>query len=64
MEIVLVWSWFSFIVGIVSALVGSFLLLLSVAFKNWKKQQKVAKTKLDNLDKMFSTWGGRDNSAL
>lgn len=64
MEIVIVWSWFSFIVGIVSALVGSFLLMLFVAFKQWKKQKDAAKAQTDNFEKMFSAWGGRDNNPL
>lgn len=40
MEITFVWSWFSFIVGVISALVGSFFLILGVAYRQWKKQNK------------------------
>jgi hypothetical protein len=64
MEITFVWSWFSFIVGAVSALIGSFLLLLLVAFKQWKKQKDAAKAQTDSFEKMFSAWGGRDNNPL
>lgn len=64
MEITFVWSWFSFIVGAVSAVVGSLVLLFAVAYKQWKKQQKAAKAQTDNFEKMFSAWGGRDNSSL
>lgn len=64
MEITFVWSWFSFIVGLVSAVVGSLVLLFAVAYKQWKKQKDAAKAQTDNFEKMFSAWGGRDNSSL
>jgi len=64
MEIVFVWSWFSFIVGVVSALVGSLFLIFAVAYKQWKKQKEAAKAQADSVEKLFSSWGGRDNSPL
>ena len=64
MEITFVWSWFSFIVGAVSAVVAGFVLVLVFAFKQWKKQKEAAKVQADSVEKLFSTWGGRDNSAL
>jgi membrane associated rhomboid family serine protease len=65
MEIVIVWSWFSFIAGAVSALFGSFLLLLLVALKQWKRQKKAAEQQAVSFDKMtFSPWGSRDNNPL
>ena len=64
MEIVFVWSWFSFIVGVVSAVVGSFFLIFAVAYKQWKKQKEAAKVQTDSVEKLFAAWGGRDNSPL
>ena len=64
MEITFVWSWFSFIVGVVSAVVAGFVLVLVFAFKQWKKQKEAARVQTDSVEKLFSTWGGRDNSAL
>jgi Flp pilus assembly protein TadB len=54
MEIVIVWSWFSFVVGVVSAVFAAFFLALVFSFKQWKKQKRDA-------EKSFSIW---DNSAL
>ena len=64
MEITFVWSWFSFVVGALSSVVAAFILAVVFSFKQWRKQQKVAKMQSDNIEKMFSTWGGRDNSPL
>jgi hypothetical protein len=64
MEITFVWSWFSFIIGAVSAVVGSLVLLFAVAYKQWKKQQRAAKQQTDSVEKLFATWGGKGNSAL
>jgi hypothetical protein len=64
MEITFVWSWFSFTVGAVSAVLTAFILAVVFSFKQWKKQQKAAKVQTDSLEKMFSAWGGRDNSSL
>lgn len=57
MEIVIVWSWFSFIVGVVSAFFAAFVLALAFSFKQWKKQ----KQQREEAEKAFSIW---DNSAL
>lgn len=32
--------------------------MFGIAYKQWKKGQKAK----DNIDKMFQSWGGRDNS--
>ena len=64
MEITFVWSWFSFIIGAVSAVVASLVLLFAVAFKQWKKQKEAAKVQTDSFEKMFSAWGGRNNTPL
>ncbi len=57
MEIVIVWSWFSFIVGVVSAFFTAFVLALVLSFKQWKKQ----KQEKQEAERAFSIW---DNSAL
>jgi len=57
MEIVIVWSWFSFIVGVVSAFFAAFVLALAFSFKQWKKQ----KQQKEEAEKAFSIW---NNSAL
>ncbi len=57
MEIVIVWSWFSFIVGVVSAFFTAFVLALVLSFKQWKKQ----KQEKQEAEKAFSIW---NNSAL
>ncbi len=64
MEIVIVWSWFSFIVGVVSAFFTAFVLALVLSFKQWKKQKEAAKVQTDSVEKLFAAWGGRDNSSL
>ncbi len=64
MEIVIVWSWFSFIVGAVSAVLAAFILALVFSFKQWKKQKEAAKVQTDSVEKLFAAWGGRDNSSL
>jgi Flp pilus assembly protein TadB len=64
MEIVIVWSWFSFIVGAVSAVFAAFFLALVFSFKQWKKQKEAAKEQTDSVERMFAAWGGRDNSSL
>jgi hypothetical protein len=64
MEIVIVWSWFSFIVGAVSAVFAAFFLALVLSFKQWKKQKEAAKEQTDSVEKLFAAWGGRDNSSL
>jgi hypothetical protein len=64
MEITFVWSWLSFIAGAVSVFVGGFVLLLLVAIGQWKKQRKAAAAQQDSVEKLFSAWGGRDNSPL
>jgi hypothetical protein len=41
MEITFIWSWFSFWIGLASAFVGSFLLLLVIAFGQFVKQKAI-----------------------
>jgi formiminotetrahydrofolate cyclodeaminase len=61
MEITFVWSWFSFIVGSLSAIFAAFLLMMVFAFKQWKKQ----KQQKEEAEKTFSFSVPRwDNSAL
>lgn len=60
MEIVIVWSWFSFIVGVVGTLLVSIVLVLAAAFKQWKNQKKQADSAYEA--RAFAAWGGRDNS--
>jgi hypothetical protein len=43
MEITFVWSWLSFWIGVASAVVGLFLILLLVAFKQFTKQKQAKK---------------------
>lgn len=52
MEIVIVWSWLSFIVGAVSAVLVGFILALVLSFKQWKKQNK----QKQEDEKAFSVW--------
>jgi hypothetical protein len=49
MEIVIVWSWLSFIVGAVSAVLVGFILALVFSFKQWRKQKQES-------EKAFSVW--------
>lgn len=62
MEITLVWSWFSFVVGVLSAIVGLIVLLVLVAMRQFAKQKKQAEQGWDSVDKLFQTWGGQDNN--
>lgn len=55
MEIVFVWSWFSFIIGALSAIVLLLAVLFRLAFKQWKKGQKAK----DDIGKMFDGWSGK-----
>ena len=64
MEITFVWSWLSFFAGVAVSFIGSVVLLFAVAFKQWKKQKRAAEQQTVSFDKMFSTWGGRDNTPL
>jgi hypothetical protein len=64
MEIVIVWSWFSFVVGAISSVVAAFFLALVFSFKQWKKQKDAAKAQTDSFEKMFSAWGDKNNNAL
>lgn len=49
MEIVIVWSWLSFIVGAVSAVLTVFVLALIVSFRQMRKQRR-------ENEKAFSIW--------
>lgn len=61
MEIVLTWSWFSFVIGIVATLTFLFWLLVMIAVKKYREQQRKATQGWDSVDKLFQSWGGRDN---
>jgi phosphotransferase system glucose/maltose/N-acetylglucosamine-specific IIC component len=54
MEITFVWSWLSFWIGIASAVVGIFVVLLLIAFGQYKKQQKNKKMAEDVFGKAAS----------
>jgi hypothetical protein len=43
MEITFVWSWLSFWIGVASAVVGIFLVLLLIAYGQYKKQKSAKK---------------------
>jgi hypothetical protein len=64
LEITFVWSWFSFIVGSASTIVGSLALLFFIAFKQWKKQKEAAEKNSDSVERLFASWGGKDNGTL
>lgn len=57
MQIVIEWSWFSFVVGFVSALVVGFWVIFAAAYKQWKKSRK--------MDDQINSWlsGGGAGSA-
>lgn len=57
MEITLVWSWFSFILGLISAVVATVVVLFAIAFKQWKKQKAMK----NDVESAFQAWAGRDN---
>jgi phosphotransferase system glucose/maltose/N-acetylglucosamine-specific IIC component len=54
MEITFVWSWLSFWIGIASAVVGIFVVLLLIAFGQYKKQQRNKKMAEDVFGKVAS----------
>lgn len=58
MEIVLIWSWFSFILGLIAGPIIFLIIGLWSAYKTWKKRQKES----ISVEKLFQQWGGRDNS--
>jgi hypothetical protein len=60
--ITLTWSWLAFFVGIFATLTVQFWLVIFFAFKQWKKQRAATKN-VDSIDKLFATWGGRDNNS-
>lgn len=58
MEIVIVWSWLSFVAGIGATLLAVVVLAMVGAYKQWKKQKQQA----ESVERAFASWGGRDNS--
>lgn len=60
MEIVIVWSWFSFILGLITGPILFLVIAIGAAYRQWKKRQKDTLS----VDKLFQQWGGRDNSSL
>lgn len=62
MEIVITWSWFAFLAGVLSTFVGLIIIMVVVALRQLAKQKKRAEQNWDSVDKLFQTWGGRDNN--
>lgn len=60
MEIIIVWSWFSFFMGIGATVLAVLLLAMFGAYKQWKKQKEQADSAYEA--RAFAAWGGRDNS--
>lgn len=56
MEIVIVWSWFSFIVGLLAGPALGLIWAVVAAYKQWKKRQKTS----DSFDKLFQGWNSKD----
>lgn len=51
------WSWFSFIIGAVSGILFMFAVVFGIAFRQWKKQKKVAAAQSDAFESMVRNWG-------
>ena len=49
------WSWFAFVVGVVATLFVEFWVLVIVAVKQFRKQQRNAKKAVEAVD-AFSSW--------
>lgn len=52
MEIVLIWSWFSFVVGLLTGPVLLVIVAIGASYKNWKKRQKDEVT----VESLFKSW--------
>lgn len=52
MEIVLIWSWFSFIVGLIAGPALLLLIAFATAYKSWKKRQSDQVT----VETLFKGW--------
>lgn len=60
--IVITWDWFSFVVGLLTAVTVAFWAVFFIAFKQYSNQKKRAKAmETDNIDRLFAAWAGRDN---
>lgn len=55
------WSWFSFIVGAVSAFALLFVVALTASFRQWKKQKKSATAQVDAFEAMVNDWKSTNN---
>jgi L-asparagine transporter-like permease len=49
------WSWFAFVMGVVATLFVEFWLLVVVAIKQFRKQQRNVKKAAETVD-AFSSW--------
>jgi hypothetical protein len=61
MEITLIWSWFSFVVGFITPVILLLIWAVVVAVKQSNQAKKKATENWDNVDKFFQQWGGRNN---
>ena len=52
MEIVLIWSWFSFVVGLLAGPVLLVIVAIGASYKNWKKRQSDEVT----VESLFKSW--------
>ena len=52
MEIVLIWSWFSFVVGLLVGPVLLVIVAIRASYKNWKKRQSDEVT----VESLFKSW--------
>lgn len=59
MQMTIEWSWISFFVGVAATVTASFWLVLFVAFRQWKKQRKVAAASTDAFDEMMRDWNSK-----
>jgi hypothetical protein len=60
----LTWSWFSFVVGVISTITIVFWAVALLALKQWKKSKKSKLTPLkpgDELSKMMGDWDYKNN---
>jgi hypothetical protein len=51
------WSWWAFVAGVLATLTVEFWVVIAIAWKQWKKQQKKATSFADDwtVDRMFGS---------
>lgn len=54
MDITFAWSWFSFIIGVVATLTVAFWAIVTIAFKQYKKQ----KQQTSSMEELLKGWNG------